>query len=103
LDEIARKLVVELQNEGIQTEYDDAGAIGRRYRRQDEIGTPVCVTIDYDTKKDTTATLRDRDSMKQVRLPLVEIPKVVYQLIKGKKTFDQLRQFSIFRDSFRKI
>jgi glycyl-tRNA synthetase len=90
LDEIARKLVVELQNEGIQTEYDDAGAIGRRYRRQDEIGTPVCVTIDYDTKEDAKATLRDRDSMKQVRLPLVEIPKIVYQLIKGKKTFDQL-------------
>jgi glycyl-tRNA synthetase len=91
LDDIARKLATELQNEGIQTEYDDAGAIGRRYRRQDEIGTPVCVTIDYDTKEDATATLRDRDSMKQVRLPLIDIPVVVYQLIKGKKTFDQLR------------
>lgn len=90
LDEIARKLVAELQDEGIQTEYDDAGAIGRRYRRQDEIGTPVCITIDYDTKEDATATLRDRDSMKQIRLPLAQIPQAVYELIKGKKTFDQL-------------
>ena len=50
----------------------------------------MCITIDYDAKEDATATLRDRDSMQQVRLPLAEIPAVVYQLIKGKKTFDQL-------------
>ncbi|MDR3102467.1 MAG: glycine--tRNA ligase [Methanocalculaceae archaeon] len=90
LDEIAHELVAELQNEGIQTEYDDAGAIGRRYRRQDEIGTPVCITIDYDTKEDVAATLRDRDSMQQVRLPLADIPRAVSLLMKGKKTFGQL-------------
>jgi len=50
--------------------YDQAGAIGRRYRRQDEIGTPLCVTIDYQTLDDATVTLRDRDSMEQERLPI---------------------------------
>jgi len=50
------------------TEYDDSGAIGKRYRRQDELGTPFCVTIDYDTLKDNTVTVRDRDSMLQERV-----------------------------------
>jgi glycyl-tRNA synthetase len=54
-------------------ELDTAGSIGRRYRRQDEIGTPLCITIDHDSLKDNTATLRDRDTLKQVRLPLKEI------------------------------
>ena len=48
--------------------YDETGAIGRRYRRQDEIGTPVCVTVDFDTLQDNTVTIRDRDSMKQERV-----------------------------------
>ena len=90
LDDIARKLVAELQDEGVQTEYDDAGAIGRRYRRQDEIGTPLCITIDYDSKEDATATLRDRDSMKQIRLPIAEIPAAVFAVMHGKKTFADL-------------
>jgi glycyl-tRNA synthetase len=50
------------------TEYDDGGAIGRRYRRQDELGTPYCITIDYQTLEDNTVTVRDRDSMKQERV-----------------------------------
>ncbi|HJJ88989.1 MAG TPA: glycine--tRNA ligase [Methanocorpusculum sp.] len=90
LGEIARDLVTDLKNEGIQTDYDDSGAIGRRYRRQDEIGTPICITIDYETKENATATLRERDSMKQVRLPLKDIPKVVSQLIENKISFEQL-------------
>ncbi len=52
------------------TEFDDAGAIGRRYRRQDEIGTPYCVTVDFDTLDDQAVTVRDRDSMKQDRVAL---------------------------------
>lgn len=55
------------------TFYDQGGAIGRRYRRMDEIGTPFCVTLDYDTKEDGTATLRERDTTEQIRLPLEEI------------------------------
>ena len=50
------------------------GAIGRRYRRQDEIGTPYGVTIDFDTLTDNTVTLRDRDSMKQIRLAIAALP-----------------------------
>jgi glycyl-tRNA synthetase len=50
------------------TDFDDASAIGRRYRRQDEIGTPYCVTIDFDTLADQAVTVRERDSMKQERI-----------------------------------
>ena len=55
--------------------YDQTGAIGRRYRRQDEVGTPFCVTIDFDTLKENTVTLRERDSMQQVRLPVDELER----------------------------
>ena len=48
--------------------YDDAGSIGKRYRRQDEIGTPYCLTIDFTTLEDGTVTVRDRDSMEQTRM-----------------------------------
>ena len=54
--------------------WDQTGAIGRRYRRQDEIGTPYCVTIDFDSIKDDTVTLRDRDTMEQDRIPISELP-----------------------------
>lgn len=56
------------------TTYDDAGSIGKRYRRQDAIGTPFCVTIDFDTAEDGAVTVRDRDSMEQVRISLEELP-----------------------------
>ncbi len=51
-------------------DFDDAGAIGRRYRRQDEIGTPFCVTVDFDTLDDRAVTVRERDSMAQERIPV---------------------------------
>ena len=54
----------------MQSEYDDGGAIGKRYRRQDEIGTPLCITIDHLSLEDRTVTLRDRDSLAQERLPI---------------------------------
>ena len=53
-----------------RTQYDDAQSIGRRYRRQDEIGTPLCVTVDFDTIDDDAVTIRDRDTMSQIRVPL---------------------------------
>jgi glycyl-tRNA synthetase len=60
-----------LLNQHYSCEYDDAQSIGRRYRRQDEIGTPLCITIDFDTiEKDNNVTIRDRDTMKQIRVPL---------------------------------
>lgn len=55
-------------------EYDDAGSIGKRYRRFDEIGTPYCVTVDFDTLENNTVTVRDRDSMEQIRIAIAELP-----------------------------
>ena len=55
------------------SQYDESGAIGRRYRRQDEIGTPACVTVDYQTLEDDTVTLRDRDTMEQHRVLISEL------------------------------
>ena len=52
------------------TDYDETQAIGRRYRRQDEIGTPYCVTVDFDTIDDRAVTVRDRDTMEQDRIPI---------------------------------
>ena len=51
-------------------DYDVSGNIGKRYRRQDEIGTPFCFTVDFDTEADDTVTIRDRDTMDQVRMPI---------------------------------
>lgn len=62
--------------------YDDAGSIGKRYRRQDEIGTPYCVTIDFDTLNDNTVTVRDRDTMEQIRLPISELVSYIEEKIK---------------------
>jgi glycyl-tRNA synthetase len=56
------------------TAYDDAGAIGRRYRRQDEVGTPLCVTVDFDSLTDRRVTVRDRDSMRQERVSIDRLP-----------------------------
>ena len=54
-------------------DYDESGSIGKRYRRQDEIGTPFCVTVDFETEQDGCVTVRDRDTMDQVRLPIQEL------------------------------
>ena len=67
LQEIAKNITNDLQK-SFKVFYDDSGAVGRRYRRQDECGTPYCVTVDYDTLTDNTVTIRDRDTMKQERI-----------------------------------
>ena len=54
-------------------EYDEAGSIGKRYRRQDEIGTPFCITIDFDTLEDEAVTIRNRDTMEQERIKISEL------------------------------
>ncbi|MFQ6026104.1 MAG: glycine--tRNA ligase [Dehalococcoidia bacterium] len=59
------------------TQYDDAQSVGRRYRRQDEIGTPYCVTVDFDTLEDQQVTIRDRDTMHQVRVPVAELVPIL--------------------------
>ena len=62
-------------------DYDEAGSIGKRYRREDEIGTPFCVTIDFDTLEDGCVTVRDRDTMEQVRIKIEEVAKYVEEKI----------------------
>jgi glycyl-tRNA synthetase len=62
--------VYSMLSKKFMVDYDESGAIGRRYRRQDEIGTPMCITIDFDTLEDDTVTVRDRDTMEQIRLPI---------------------------------
>ncbi|MCI5675240.1 MAG: glycine--tRNA ligase [Ezakiella sp.] len=67
-EEVYNKLI-----KHFDVDYDDKGSIGKRYRREDEIGTPYCITIDFDTLEDDTVTLRDRDSMEQIRIKIDEI------------------------------
>jgi glycyl-tRNA synthetase len=63
------------------TTYDITGSIGKRYRRQDEIGTPYCVTIDFQTLEDGTVTVRDRDTMEQIRVPVADAIKYIEEKI----------------------
>ncbi|MCY1151322.1 MAG: glycine--tRNA ligase [Sphaerochaetaceae bacterium] len=82
--EMAKDLEKELRND-FTTFYDQSGAIGRRYRRMDEIGTPYCITLDYDTKEDDTVTLRFRDSMEQVRVAKKDLVKTIKEATKNYK------------------
>ena len=81
LSEKAREVYSLLCKE-FMCDYDEAGSIGKRYRRQDEIGTPFCVTIDFDTLEDNTVTLRDRDTMEQIRLKTDELIPYISEKVK---------------------
>ena len=72
LNEGAEKIYTEL-SKYFNCEFDDRGNIGKRYRRQDEIGTPFCITYDFDSEEDHAVTVRDRDTMEQVRVPIAEL------------------------------
>ncbi|MEA2253409.1 MAG: glycyl-tRNA synthetase [Solirubrobacteraceae bacterium] len=74
--ELAREVFESLRGQ-MQAEYDEGGSIGKRYRRQDEIGTPYCVTIDHQSLEDRTVTVRDRDSLEQERVAIDELPAVL--------------------------
>ena len=78
----ARDLAAALRQRWI-VEFDDAGAIGRRYRRQDEIGTPFCVTVDFDTLTDDAVTVRNRDTMSQDRVPLTGVDAFLLERLPG--------------------
>ncbi len=82
MPEKSREIVDALQNEGINTIYDQSGAIGRRYRRMDEIGTPWCITVDGVTLEDNTITIRERDSMEQKRMQISEVVDYIKQAVK---------------------
>ena len=64
-------------------EYDDGGSIGRRYSRNDEVGTPVCIAVDEQSLKNKSVTIRDRDTTKQVRVKISEIMDIVRRVIEG--------------------
>ncbi len=83
LDDRAEELAHELRESGFEVAYDDTGNIGRRYRRQDEVGTPYCVTVDYETLEDETVTVRERDSTDQTRVAVDELPGALRQLVGG--------------------
>jgi glycyl-tRNA synthetase len=74
MPEKAKEIMEGFRKAGIQAEYDAGGSIGKRYRRQDEIGTPWGITVDHQTMEDDTVTLRDRDSLEQVRVPIEGLP-----------------------------
>lgn len=71
-----------LKNKGYSLQFDDSGSIGKRYRRQDEIGTPLCFTFDFESITDKCVTMRDRDSMNQVRIPINQIESALQKLLK---------------------
>ncbi|MCX7903214.1 MAG: glycine--tRNA ligase [Caloramator sp.] len=77
----ARKVYEDLSKE-FMVDYDETGSIGKRYRRQDEIGTPFCITYDFDSVNDNMVTIRDRDTMKQVRIPINEVKDYILERLK---------------------
>ena len=64
------------------TDFDETGSIGKRYRREDEIGTPYCITFDFDSLEDNCVTVRERDSMEQIRMPIDEVEAYISEKIK---------------------
>ncbi|MGO3135712.1 MAG: glycine--tRNA ligase, partial [Agrococcus casei] len=82
LTPLAKEIAAKLRRNWA-VDYDDAGAIGRRYRRNDEIGTPFCVTVDFDSLEDNAVTVRDRDTMEQQRISIDELPGFLAQELLG--------------------
>jgi glycyl-tRNA synthetase len=77
LPEIAREIEDDLQNH-FNVLYDERGSMGKRYRRQDEAGTPFCITVDFDTLEDQTVTVRDRDTMEQDRVAIDQLATYIF-------------------------
>ena len=84
----ARAIVEELRRLGLRVDYDTSGSIGRRYRRNDEIGTPYDVTVDYETIEQGTVTIRDRDTMRQIKVPLAQVANTLQALLCGSIKFE---------------
>lgn len=88
LAEVAKEIQHELKEDFV-TDYDVSGTIGKRYRRQDEVGTPFCVTIDYQTKEDNTVTIRFRDSMEQIRVKREDLIPELQKAVKNYKPVEK--------------
>lgn len=89
--EKAKQLLNNLTQEGFEAGYDDAGSIGRRYARADESGTPLCITIDYQTFKDDTVTVRDRDSWRQIRIAIEDLADNLESFFRHQSNFEDLK------------
>jgi glycyl-tRNA synthetase len=81
---VAKKIYADLR-QCWMVQYDDAQSIGRRYRRQDEIGTPLCVTVDFQSLEDEQVTIRERDTMNQIRLPIKELRPTLIAKLSGER------------------
>jgi len=92
LPEKAKEVFQMLVSKGFAAEYDESGSIGRRYARADEVGTPLGVTIDYQTLEENTVTIRDRDTWTQVRNKIDKLPKLFHAYFSYKKGFQKLGQ-----------
>jgi glycyl-tRNA synthetase len=88
LVEPAKKVLHDLRSRGIRVDYDASGSIGRRYRRNDEVGTPYCVTIDYETVENGTVTIRERDSMRQVKVEVELLRSILEGLLANDRKFE---------------
>jgi len=83
LPEKAKEIVKTLKNQNIEIYYDESGSVGKRYRRQDEIGTPWCITVDFDSLEKGDVTVRDRDTMEQERVKISELPRYFQEKLKN--------------------
>ena len=81
LSEGAEKIYRELKKRGVSVQYDASSSIGKRYRRQDEIGTPLCITYDFDSVDDNAVTVRDRDTLKQERIAIDAVPQYIAKVL----------------------
>ncbi len=90
LDTLAKEILKNLREEGIQSYYDDSGSIGRRYARADEIGVPFCITVDYQSLKDSTVTIRERDTARQKRVAIDSLGETIRKLVDEKISFEEL-------------
>jgi len=90
LPEKAREVSQLLTREGFTVEWDESGSIGRRYARADEVGTPLGVTIDYQTLENDTVTIRDRDTWRQVRTQIEELSELLHAFFREKIDFEKM-------------
>src|SRR5690554_5196928 len=89
LPEKAMEIIDELKFE-FNCQYDDKDSIGKRYRRQDAIGTPFCVTVDHQTTQDETVTIRYRDSMEQERVKISQLNEIISEKVNMRKLLEKL-------------
>ena len=88
LDDVARSIYEGIHTHRVEAYYDGSGTIGKRYARMDEVGTPWCITVDYDTLENGTVTIRDRDTTEQKRIPKDDAARIVDELLSGKPFAD---------------